>query len=373
MSQKSKWVTLVLCVGFGWLGLHRFYLGKIVTGIIYFLTMGLFGIGILFDFIMLILGRTKDGKRLPVEPFFTHTTVAISESIPVNTDPDLANESVVAQVSSAVEDKPQNIGFIAKIKDYFHRRSVKRAGAREYGEKLGTFLGNGTYSEENKAELATIADKYGITKEELKPAYKNAIKALAKVFKETHLVSDDQLGIIVSLASEYNLTDYMHKKTNNKLYDYHVLWQIQEKGILPTEDWSGVSIIPKTDEVLHWSDFGRIIKIKNVTKRVNYRGPTASIKIAKGIRYRIGSVSVGKTTERVAEQVDAGTFWISNQRVGFIGDSKSFTVPLNKIVSFGVDGDVGLKIFKEGAVNPKTVVLNDYDVAGTIISYLVNR
>lgn len=361
MSHKNKWLTLIFCVGFGWLGLHRFYLGKIVTGIIYFLTMGLFGIGVLFDFIMLVLGKAKDGKGLLIEPFFTHGII-VAEEETIDVDSELQKI-----------DNPKNIGFIAKIKDYFHRRNVKRAGAREYGEKLGTLLGNNTYSEENKAELAAIADKYGITKEELKPAYKNAIKALAKVFKETHLVSDDQLGIIVSLASEYNLTDYMHKKTNNKLYDYHVLWQIQEKGILPTEDWSGVSIIPKTDEILHWSDFGRIIKIRNVTKRVNYRGPTASIKIAKGIRYRIGSVSVGKTTERVAEQVDAGTFWISNQRVGFIGDSKSFTVPLNKIVSFGVDGDVGLKIFKEGAVNPKTVVLNDYDVAGTIISYLVNR
>jgi TM2 domain-containing membrane protein YozV len=40
-----------LLLGFlGWLGIHRFYLGKILTGIIYLVSGGLFGLGILYDF-----------------------------------------------------------------------------------------------------------------------------------------------------------------------------------------------------------------------------------------------------------------------------------------------------------------------------------
>lgn len=52
--QKNKWVALVLCLLFGYLGVHRFYEGKIGTGILYLLTLGLFGIGWLVDFIILI-------------------------------------------------------------------------------------------------------------------------------------------------------------------------------------------------------------------------------------------------------------------------------------------------------------------------------
>ena len=46
-------LTWVLLVFVGWLGLHRFYQAKIVTGLIYLLTGGLFGIGVVYDVLTL--------------------------------------------------------------------------------------------------------------------------------------------------------------------------------------------------------------------------------------------------------------------------------------------------------------------------------
>lgn len=60
ISAKSKGTAAVLCFFFGWLGIHRFYVGKIGTGILYMLTLGLFGLGEVIDFIMILCGSFTD-------------------------------------------------------------------------------------------------------------------------------------------------------------------------------------------------------------------------------------------------------------------------------------------------------------------------
>lgn len=59
-SEKSRLVALLLCLFVGGLGVHRFYLGKIGTGVLWLLTMGLFGIGSLIDLILIACGSAKD-------------------------------------------------------------------------------------------------------------------------------------------------------------------------------------------------------------------------------------------------------------------------------------------------------------------------
>ena len=53
-KPKNKWVALLLCFFFGFLGVHKFYEGKVGMGILYILTVGFFGIGLVIDFLVLL-------------------------------------------------------------------------------------------------------------------------------------------------------------------------------------------------------------------------------------------------------------------------------------------------------------------------------
>ena len=51
---RNKWVALALCIFAGYFGAHKFYEGRIGSGIIYMFTGGLFFIGVFFDFLKLL-------------------------------------------------------------------------------------------------------------------------------------------------------------------------------------------------------------------------------------------------------------------------------------------------------------------------------
>ena len=59
-SGKSFVATLILCILLGGLGVHRFYVGKVGTGIIMLLTLGGLGIWQLIDIISIAIQKFKD-------------------------------------------------------------------------------------------------------------------------------------------------------------------------------------------------------------------------------------------------------------------------------------------------------------------------
>lgn len=67
ISNKSKWITLILAIFLGYIGIHRFYVGKNASGVLYIFTVGLLYIGWISDIVKIAKGQFTDGNGLLIK------------------------------------------------------------------------------------------------------------------------------------------------------------------------------------------------------------------------------------------------------------------------------------------------------------------
>ena len=77
--------------------------------------------------------------------------------------------------------------------------------------------------------------------------------------------------------------------------------------------------------------------------RGGYAGPT--IRVAKGVSFRMGSVSARSESHEELRKIDQGTFVLTNKRMIFIGAKRTTNIDLRKIIS--------ITAYKEGIASQR--------------------
>lgn len=246
----------------------------------------------------------------------------------------------------------------------------KHQAKKEYWEKLKEVLADARLDDAEKQDLKQLADRLGLSQEELRELHKKAANLEWSAITSDHIITDEEKKSLEGLLDHFGLTTSDFKfdqKTFNKFYCLGMI----EKGILPNVQNHDLNLVFKANETLHWACPAALKKHKNVITRVNYSGPRASIRIMKGLSYRVGSYNVSTQSKDVLVTEDIGPFWITNQRIGFTGKRKNFVINLNKVLQFELIPQ-GLLIVKEGRENPYLVQLDDYEVPAAVLSHLLN-
>jgi len=133
-SFKRLWALLLSAGGlFGICGLQRFYVGKIGTGILWFLTGGIFGIGQLIDVIMIIVGSFKDRYDLPLVIWRDETELGVKPPGPPpapghNVAPAASQPAEKQQAPAAMASAAQHVPTTTVVYEPFNPFSFLFSG-----------------------------------------------------------------------------------------------------------------------------------------------------------------------------------------------------------------------------------------------------
>lgn len=94
--------------------------------------------------------------------------------------------------------------------------------------------------------------------------------------------------------------------------------------------------------------------LSRMVTRTHYVGGSSGFSFPighTGIRYRVGTFRGQPVQQQALTKLDDGTFVVSNQRLAFVGRTKSVSVPLGKILHLELYSNA-LAVFQEGKENP---------------------
>jgi hypothetical protein len=91
-----------------------------------------------------------------------------------------------------------------------------------------------------------------------------------------------------------------------------------------------------------------------------------------GIRYRVGSFRGHPVEQQLLGKLDSGTFVVTNQRVAFIGSTKSTSLGLAKLLHVECYSDA-LAVFQEGRENPNYYYVDQPKYVLFYINWVLNQ
>lgn len=145
---------------------------------------------------------------------------------------------------------------------------------------------------------------------------------------------------------------------------YRLMWDI-ENGRLPE---IAAPITLQRKEVCHYRCDASWRELRTRTVRVDYHGPTARIRIMKGVYWRVGSIAAQRVTETNLVEVARGTLYVTNKRVILHGQAGNKSVTWRSVFGQEVFSDA-IKLEKSSGKDPYLFVSNsEIEMASTIIA-----
>jgi hypothetical protein len=262
----------------------------------------------------------------------------------------------------------QSAGWFRKVHEVCEER--RRAGYRDMvtlateSAKTGTNL-DGLSEKLEAMARQNFVEAYRVQKA-LAEGWENALDNAL----EDNVLSLEEENWLMAFAKRFELTqeDLNHNGAYSRATMNRTLREILE-GKVPTnvKIEGNLPFNIQSSESLIWM-FQDVNCLEERTHR-HYEGGSqgVSIRVMKGVYYRVGAFKGYPVETTHNEVVDQGIFGITTQNLYFVGSRKSFRIPYKKVVSFTPYSD-GIGICQEGKKAQQFVTGDGWFVYNAVVN-----
>jgi len=240
-----------------------------------------------------------------------------------------------------------------------------------YQKAVADAVADGLVTEEERQFLETLQSGLRLpselaTKLAETPTQRAAIARISEMISDRR-ISPDELESIARLGADLNANISLDDASRRGLARFAELWRI-ENGDIPVV---AAPINLQKSETCHFAAPCEWREMRTRTTRINYGGPVASIRIAKGLRYRIGSIAPQRVTTDELTPIDEGTVFFTNKRVIFDGANRNTAIRLSALI--GIQAYSDALVLEKATGRSPYLVMHDADLerAAIILSTLI--
>lgn len=258
------------------------------------------------------------------------------------------------------------------LQDEAAKAADRRRRLEEFRKVVAAAVVDGVVTVEEIEGLREAQQRLGLTDTDLQTIRGEVIKQALRAATEDHRLSPEEERSLRKLAQYFGLAVDQIPVNRAELERYRLLYQL-EHGPLPVFRVPG--IVLRKDETPHWAEPGELLEERVINRRYEGGSSGFSFRIAKGVSYRIGGHRGRIITETGIVPVSRGELVLTNRRIVFKGDRKSFATEWAKVIDITLYRD-GLKVSVASREKPMVVRFADprnTEIVGLVASRIVNE
>jgi hypothetical protein len=227
-------------------------------------------------------------------------------------------------------------------------------------------VSDGVLTSEEIAEIHAMMPQTGIDKSILAEWSEDILEKAVDSITLTNL-SMARVQSIEGVKEFLGPAAHAVTKQNERLYRWRYIAAIRE-GTLPVQNIKDVVL--RKGESVHWIEPAKLWEEHVVSRRFEGGSSGVSIRVAKGLSFRVGQSRGHYVADTADVPVSEGNFIITNRRLIFQGQAKSFETKLDKLLEMENHLD-GIRYSESN--KQKRRMLQYYSKNGDIIVEILNQ